>query len=197
MQGKESGPRSQEPTSAAVKPWRVLQEEVMYTDRWVRVVLSRVELPNGRTYTYTTLWRVPGAAVVALDEENRILLLQEYRHPLGRVIYQLPGGLVDEGESPLSTARRELLEETGYEAERWERLGTVQDNPGLIDGATTLFLARGLRRVSAPRPEWTEFHTVGWYSSRWLREQIAAGNITDRVVLAALAFLCARNEAHG
>lgn len=172
--------------------WDVLEERVVYADRWVRVILSRVRLPNGREYTYTTLWRVPGAAVVALNEQGEILLLREYRHPLGEVVYQLPGGLVDAGESPLETARRELREETGYEAEHWKRLGVVQDNPGLIDGATTLFLARGVRKVAAPTREWTEFHAVGWYSLEWLREEVCRGHITDRVVLAALAFLCAR-----
>ncbi len=170
--------------------WDVLEERVVYADRWVRVILARVRLPSGREYTYTTLWRVPGAAVVALNERGDILLLREYRHPLGEVVYQLPGGLVDAGESPLETARRELREETGYEAEHWERLGVVQDNPGLIDGATTLFLARGLRKVAAPTREWTEFHAVGWYSLEWLREEVRRGQITDRVVLAALAFLC-------
>ncbi len=172
--------------------WRVVREQTVYADRWVRVVLADVRLPNGRAYTYTTLWRVPGAAVVALNERDEILLLQEYRHPLREVIHQLPGGLVDEGETPLSTAQRELLEETGYTAEEWERLGIVQDNPGLIDGATTLFLARGLQQVSEPAPEWTEFHTVGWYSLDWLKEQVKRGYIKDRAVLAALAFLCAR-----
>ncbi len=172
--------------------WDVIREQTVYADRWVRVVLADVRLPNGRMYTYTTLWRVPGAAVVALNEQGEILLLQEYRHPLGEVIYQLPGGLVDAGETPLSTAQRELLEETGYEAKEWERLGNVQDNPGLIDGATTLFLARGLKRVAAPMPEWTEFHTVGWYSLDWVKERVKSGEMTDRAVLAALAFLCTR-----
>ncbi len=174
--------------------WDVLQEKIVYTDRWVKVILAQVRLPNGRLYTYTTLWRVPGAAVVALNDQDEILLVQEYRHPLGEVIYQLPGGLVDEGESPLEAAQRELREETGYEAERWEQLGVVQDNPGLIDGATTLFLARDLHRVAAPHPDWTEFQAIGWYSLDWLRAQIRAGRITDRAVLAALAMLCARTS---
>ena len=172
--------------------WDVLREDVVYEDRWVKVVLAHVRLPNGRRYVYTTLWRVPGAAVVALNERGEILLVQEYRHPLGDVIYQLPGGLVDEGETPLETARRELREETGYEAEHWEPLGVVQDNPGLIDGATTLFLARDVRRAGEPQREWTEFHAVGWYTLDWLRDQVRGGHIHDRVVLAALAFLWAR-----
>ncbi len=174
------------------QPWIVQSEEEVYHDRWVRVVRAHVQLPNGRPYVYTTLKRVPGAAVVALNRDGHILLQQEYRHPLGKVIYQLPGGLVDEGESPLEAARRELREETGYDARSWEVLGVVQDNPGLIDGATTLFLAREVYRGGVATPEWTEFQQAGWYPLSWLRERIMSGEVEDRVVLAAFAFLCAR-----
>ena len=174
------------------EPWTLLSERVVYEDRWVRVALAEVRLPNGRTYTYTTLRRVPGAAVVALNDHGDILLQREYRFPLDEIIYQLPGGLVDEGEAPLQTARRELREETGYEAEQWERLGVVQDNPGLIDGVTTLFLARGLHRVAETSQEWTEFLSVEWRALDWVQHQVQAGHITDRVLLAAVAFLCAR-----
>ncbi len=170
--------------------WRVLKKRIVYEDRWVQVVLVDVLLPDGTPYTYTTLKRVPGAAVVAVNEEGFWLIQREYRHPLGRVIYQLPGGLVDEGETPLETARRGLLEETGYVAARWSRLGVVEDNPGLIEGQTTLFLARDLRYHGPPRPERTETFDATWRSPTWIRERILAGEITDRVLLAAYAFLC-------
>ena len=176
------------------QPWEVISEDIVYTDRWVRVARVHVRLPNGREYVYTTLHRVPGAAVVVLNDNHHILLQQEYRHPLGKVIYQIPGGLVDEGETPLETAQRELREETGYEARSWDILGVVQDNPGLIDGVTTLFLAREVYRTGRPRPEWTEFHSADWYPLTWLRDRIEQGEVEDRVVLAAFAFLCARGD---
>lgn len=174
--------------------WRVIRERPVYRDRWVEVAWADVTLPDGSVYRYTTLRRVPGAAVVALDDEGRLLLQQQYRYPLRKVIYQLPGGLVDPGETPLETARRELLEETGYEAEVWEVLGVVQDNPGLIDGPTTLFLARKLRRVAEPRQDSTEQHVLVWHPLSWLRVQVRLGRIEDRVVLAALTFLWARGS---
>ncbi len=175
-----------------VEKWQVEGEELAYADRWVRVVRAHVRLPNGRAYVYTTLWRVPGAAIVALNDDGNILLVREYRHPLGQVIDQLPGGLVDEGETPLMAAQRELREETGLEAHEWEWLGEVEDNPGLIAGTTTLFLARDLHYVADPAREWTEFLETHWEPPSRLQARIACGEIRDRVVLAAWAFLTAR-----
>ncbi len=172
--------------------WQLLSEEVVYQDRWVRVVLAEVRLPTGRRYTYTALHRVPGAAVVALNERGELLIQEEYRYPLDAVVYQMPGGLVEPGESPLAAARRELLEETGYEADEWSPLGTVEDNPGLLRGTTTLFLARRLRPADTPTPDPDEFVTHRWRSPEWLRRHIVAGKVQDRVVLAAYAFLTAR-----
>ncbi|NPA91520.1 MAG: NUDIX hydrolase [Chloroflexi bacterium] len=174
--------------------WRVIDEEVVYRDRWVEVLRAHVVLPGGREYIYTTLKRVPGAAVVAVNAAGEWLLQREYRHPLGRVIYQLPGGLVDPGEDPLTTAQRELLEETGYTAETWQELGIVQDNPGLIEGHTTLFLAKGLHKTQDPRPEWTESPQPEWRSLEWIRGAIRRKEIEDRVILAAVAFLWAQEE---
>lgn len=176
-----------------IESWAVTDERIVYKDRWVRVSIADVVLPDGSSYEYTTLRRLPGAGVVALNDEDEILVQREYRYPLDAVIYQVPGGLVDPGEAPLETAKRELREETGYEAGIWEQLGVVQDNPGLMDGASTLFLARDLRRVTDPNRDRAEFLSVEWRSLDWLREQIAVGAIEDRVLLSAYAFLVARS----
>lgn len=172
-----------------VEKWTVERERTVYQDHWVRVALADVVLPDGRRYEYTALSRIPGAGVVALNEHDEILLQQEYRYPLDAVIYQIPGGLVDEGEEPLETAKRELREETGHEASEWQKLGVVQDNPGLMDGLSTLFLARDVRQIARPSRDTAEFLAFDWYPLEWLREQIVAGDIIDRVVLAAYAFL--------
>lgn len=177
----------------SVDAWSVRDERVVYQDRWVRVALADVELPDGRRYEYTALRRIPGAGVVAFNEAGEILLQQEYRYPLDAVIYQIPGGLIDEGEEPIETAKRELLEETGHQASEWQKLGVVQDNPGLMNGSSTLFLASGVQRVADPQRDETEFLAFDWYPLEWLREKIMAGEIVDRVVLAAYAFLHAQD----
>ena len=91
----------------------------------------------------------PGAAaVVALDDEDRVLLIQQYRHPIRHRVWEIPAGLLDvPGEPPAETARRELAEEVDLVAERWENLVSVFTTPGGNDEVVHVFLARGLSAV--------------------------------------------------
>lgn len=174
-------------------PWTVQDEETLFENRWVRVRRQQVELPDGRAYDYTLVDRPSqGVGIILLDDAGRLLLEREYRHAVGQVVWQLPGGLIDEGESPLESAQRELLEETGFEAEEWDDLGEFFDNPGLGNAASRLFLAR--HPHNSARPEWDEAEAVElhWVTFDWLRGAIQRGEIVDRVVLGAVAMLWAR-----
>jgi 8-oxo-dGTP pyrophosphatase MutT (NUDIX family) len=109
------------------EPWIVLDEEVAYENRWVRVRLQRLQLPRGEAYDYTVVDRpAQGVAVALLDDSGDILMEREYRHGIGQVVWQIPGGLVDESESALTSAQRELREETGYEAREWVELAACR-----------------------------------------------------------------------
>lgn len=91
----------------------------------------------------------PGAAaVVALDDDERVVLIQQYRHPIKERDWEIPAGLLDvAGEPPLGTAKRELTEEVDLEADRWQHLLSMHTTPGGNDEVVHLFLARGLRAV--------------------------------------------------
>lgn len=91
----------------------------------------------------------PGAAaVVAIDDEGRVVLIQQYRHPIKERDWEIPAGLLDvAGEPPLETAKRELTEEVDLEADRWQHLLSMHTTPGGNDEVVHLFLARGLREV--------------------------------------------------
>ena len=101
----------------------------------------------------TTMTRVviehPGAVVVlAVDDEERVLVLRQYRHPARTRFVEFPAGLLDKaGEDPLVAAKRELLEEGALEAEEWSHLNTVTSSPGFSDERIEVYLARGLREV--------------------------------------------------
>lgn len=172
--------------------WQTLATTTAFANRWLTVLLDRVRLPDGREYEYTRIHRdAQGVGVVALDAEGRLLLEQEYRHAVGAVIWQLPGGLYDPDEPPLAAAQRELREETGYEAASWSPLGDFHDNPALTNAINRLYLARDLRLVAPPAPDHAEFVTTAWHDRAWLRAAIQRGEITDRTVLCALALLWA------
>ena len=94
----------------------------------------------------------PGASVVlAVDDEDRVLVVRQYRHPAGQRLVELPAGLLDQpGEDPEEAARRELVEETGYDAASWTRLASTYSSPGVTSEVIHLYLARDLS-VGRPR----------------------------------------------
>ena len=90
--------------------------------------------------------RHPGAAaIVPLTEKGTLLMIRQYRHSVGEFIWEIPAGTLDPGEDPLECARRELVEETGFEAEAWEEIGEITPLPGYSDERIHIFLATGLR----------------------------------------------------
>ena len=132
--------------------YRVLGTEDVYEGRVIRLVKDTVAMPGGGDSVREVV-RHPGAvAVVALDEQERVVLLRQYRHPVGGYLWELPAGLRDaEGEPPLATARRELAEEALLSASRWSLLTTTFSTPGFCDEQVLVYLAEDLS--DAARPE--------------------------------------------
>ena len=127
--------------SAPINAWELVESREAFHNRWLHVTLDTVRLPDGRTYEYTNVHReVAGVGIVGLNAAGEILLQQEYRHPVGQVVWQVPGGLTNPGEDLLVCAARELREESGYEAESLEYLGAFWDNPGLGNAISHLVL---------------------------------------------------------
>jgi len=133
----------------------------------------------------------PGAAVIlAVDDEERVLVVVQYRHPAGRRFVELPAGLLDKpGEDPVEAARRELLEETGFEAETWTHLGSTWSSPGITGELIHLYLAQGL--AEADRGDFVAEHEEADMQLHWLPladlvEGILAGTIADAPVVNAV-----------
>ncbi len=123
-----------------------LEGEEVFAGRLLKVHRDRVRLPDGSESAREYV-RHPGAvAIVALLEDGRVLLERQYRYPLARVFVEIPAGKLEPGEDHLETAKRELLEETGYVAADWRRLGLIHNAIGYSDEGIEIWLARGLEQ---------------------------------------------------
>ncbi|SHG64540.1 NUDIX domain-containing protein [Streptoalloteichus hindustanus] len=119
-----------------------------YSGRVLALRVDEVVMPGGRTGTREVVEHPGAVAVVALDPEQRVALIHQYRHPVGRRLWELPAGLLDvPGEDPVGAARRELAEETGLAASSWSVLVDVASSPGFSDECVRVFLATGLSEV--------------------------------------------------
>lgn len=133
----------------------------VFKGRVLTLNLERVRLPNGRVAELEIAHHPGGAAVVALDSEGRVCLLRQFRHAAGGWLMELPAGKLDGHEPALDCARRELEEEAGMQAARWDKLGEYFSSPGVLTEVIHLFLARGLEPVDA-RPEEHEVFEARW-----------------------------------
>ena len=142
----------------------------------------------------------PGAAIVlAVDEEDRVLCVWQYRHAVQQNLVQLPAGVCDkDGEDPLEVARRELTEETGIEADDWTHLASTYSSPGFTAEQSHYYLARGLRHVGRgdfePEHEEAEMR-LAWFAFDEVHEAVAAGRLADAHLGLAVLLAGARGLA--
>jgi 8-oxo-dGTP pyrophosphatase MutT (NUDIX family) len=175
-----------------IRPWKVLARRVLLSrPPWIEVGDERVELPDGRLVEdYPWIRTRDFAIVVAITPLGQVVLERAYKHGHRSVAVALPAGYTEEGESPIDTARRELREETGYEAEEWRSLGsfTVDGNYGLC--AEHAFLALGAYRpmgASATPTGDLEDIEVFTASLRDALEMLEGGQVAQLSTAAALA----------
>lgn len=135
-----------------IKPWRTVERRVLIDRKpWFKVGLETVELPDGKIVDdFGFIDMVDFAVVVAVTAQEEMILIRSYKHGIRHVSLSLPAGGFHTGEAPLAGAKRELLEETGHAAERWEALGRFVVDPNYGCGAMHAYLAHGARRVQEP-----------------------------------------------
>lgn len=132
--------------------WKTLSREVKATGRVENFVEDVIEVPAGGTVTRQWTTHLGAVAVIAMDEQQRIAVVHQYRHPVGFRLVEPPAGLLDHpGEVAIAAAKRELAEEALLEADRWDTLVDLLSSPGGNQESIRVFLARELR--PAPRPE--------------------------------------------
>ena len=162
--------------------------ERVFDGKLLKVHRDRVRLPDGGEGVREYI-RHPGAcAIVPLFDDGRVLLERQFRYPHGREFIEIPAGKLEPGEPPLETAKRELLEETGYAAGEWTRLGVIHPGIAYTDEAINLFLARKLLKKKRDLDQ-GEFLEVVILPLAEAIAMIRDGRITDAKTVAALLLL--------
>jgi ADP-ribose pyrophosphatase len=157
----------------------------VYRGRVIDLTLERVQLPDGSETELEIVRHPGGAAEVALERDDRVCLLRQFRHAGGGWLWELPAGKIDHREAPDRTARRELAEEAGVSARRWESLGWMHSSPGVFDEVIHLFLARELEH-SEQQLEEDEVLEVHWIPFAQALDWAESGKISDAKTLIGL-----------
>lgn len=180
--------------------WPVTGSAVLASGRIVTLRQDEVQLPDGEQVVREVVEHPGAVAIVAIDAADRVLMIRQYRHPVRSMLWELPAGLRDvDGEPPLETARRELLEEAGYQAADWHVLADYLSSPGISTERVRVYLARNLTVVPACEREYVREHEEAYLTMDWLpledaAQAVLAGDLHNGV---AIVGILAAYAAHG
>ena len=159
----------------------------VFLGKLLDVRCDRVALPDGKESTREYIVHQGAAVIIPLLDNGDLLFERQYRYPLGRALLELPAGKIDQGEDVFVTAQRELLEETGYTASKWRRVGLVHPCVGYSNERIEIFVAEGLQKhASGQSLDHEEFLDVFTMSLDQALAAVRSGDITDAKTVACL-----------
>jgi ADP-ribose pyrophosphatase len=164
------------------------KHKLLHQGQLISLYSDQVHLPDGRTTHYDIVRHPGGAVIVAVNSNEDICLLRQFRHAVGGNIWELPAGCLEPDEAPVEAAKRELLEETGYSAHNWNELGSIIPSPGFCNEVLWIYKAEDLKKgeTAKDRDEFLEPH---WFSMNRIHQMIKAGGVRDAKTLAAITLL--------
>jgi ADP-ribose pyrophosphatase len=155
-----------------------IERETVFEGKFLKVRRDLARLPDGSTASREFVVHPGAAAMVPIGEDERILVERQFRYAMGAMYVEIPAGKIDAGETSIQTARRELREETGYEAGQWAFLTRVHPAIGFTDEVMDIYLAKDLvlreRAMDAD-----EFLEIEWVTLGWLMDELRAGRLPD------------------
>ena len=170
--------------------WKVSSSKQILRDRWISIRADTCCTPDGVVISpYYVLEYPDWVNVVAVTPQEEIVLVRQYRHGIGQTLLELPCGEVEkEDASPLEAARRELLEETGYQAEAFTSTGILAPNPATHNNSTHCFLATGCRRIASPTQDEAERTEVVLMPLPEFAESLLAGGLSQALHVGSSLF---------
>jgi len=170
--------------------WKILSSEYLFNDLWFKVRKDICETNEGKIINPYYVYEFPEwATAFALTEDNKVIMVRQYRHPVGKVIIELPGGCVDDTDKDLQTAiARELLEETGYSFTSYESLGKISPNPSTNTNWMHMFLAKGGKKVSEQNLDHNEEIIVELYSLEELKSLVRKNEIVQAMHVTCILY---------
>ncbi|HEX3051145.1 MAG TPA: NUDIX hydrolase [Aggregatilineaceae bacterium] len=179
-----------------MKPWEVLSNKILLDCQpWLRIIEEHVRLPNGHELPDFYRIEMPEwAQVFAVMEDGRVAMIEQYKHGPHMTSLELPAGYLEPGEPPEVSARRELLEETGLEADDWTYLGRYYIDGNRGCGATHIFMVRNARQVAQPHLEESEIIVQKRMSLDEVRAAWSTGKIHNLATVAAVGLALAALE---
>jgi len=182
----EPGTRTGGGAPQEIGPWRRRSRARPYSNPWIELFHDEVDRPDGTPGIYGVVhFRSAAVGVVATDDAGRLLLVGQHRYTLDEYSWEIPEGGVGAGEALEAGARRELREETGYEADRWRHLCRITVSNSVTDERGAIFVASGLR-TGVATPDATEDLALRWATLDEVLAEIDAGEIHDLITIAGV-----------
>ena len=169
------------------KKWTILKSEYLIRRPWLTARRDHVRFPDGRENPeYYVLEYPDWVNVIAITNDGQFVMERQYRHALGRTNYELPCGVMEQGEEPLEAIKRELLEETGYGGGEWQHLMDISANSSTMNNMTHCFLATGVEKISEPHLDATEELEVYLLSREKVWELLKTNQFVQALMVAPL-----------
>jgi 8-oxo-dGDP phosphatase len=168
--------------------FETVASETIYVGKIFAIRADEVRMPRGNTARREVVEHYGAVAVLAMDDDRNVMLVYQYRHPLGRRLWELPAGLLDlGGEPPHITAARELKEEAGLAAATWHTLVDLDSAPGFSDESVRLYLATGLTDVGRPEAHDEEADlTLQWFRLEEAVRMVLSGEIANSIAVGGI-----------
>ena len=174
--------------------WKTLSSEYLFDDLWFKIRKDICEAPSGKIINPYYVYEFPEwATAFALTEDDKVIMVKQYRHPVGEVVIELPGGCVDDEDKDLQTAiGRELMEETGYSFTSFEPIGKISANPSTNTNWMHMFIARGGKKVSEQKLDHNEDIIVELYTIDEVKKLLRENKIVQAMHVTTILYALER-----